>query len=61
MVYRRLVPRLGLPQTVGETAHRLGRLIGKLQGVHSEERGLVISKKSTQRRAGRMILNSLEI
>jgi hypothetical protein len=63
MVYRRLVPRLGLAQTIGATAHRLGRLIWKLvrQGVHYEERGPAISKKSRQRRAGRMILNSLEI
>jgi hypothetical protein len=57
MVYRRLVPRLGHAQTIGATAHRLCRLIWKIlhQGVRYEERGPVISKKSRQRRAGRMI------
>jgi len=57
ILYRRYVPRLGHNQTIGVIAHRLCRLIWKIlhQGVHYEERGPEVNKKSQQYRAARMI------
>jgi transposase len=57
ILYRRYVPRLGHNQTIGVIAHRLCRLIWKIlhQGVHYEERGPEVNKKSKRRRAARMI------
>jgi len=57
ILYRRYVPRLGHNQTIGVIAHRLCRLIWKIlhQGARYQERGPAVSKKSTQRRAARMI------
>jgi transposase len=57
ILYRRYVGRLGHNQTIGLIAHRLCRLIWKIlhQGVRYEERGPAVSKKSSQRRAARMI------
>jgi transposase len=57
ILYRRYVPRMGHIQTIGVMAHRLCRLIWKIlhQGVRYEERGLVVSKKSKQARAAKMI------
>jgi len=56
-VYRRTVPHLGHKQTIGAVAHRLCRLIWKIlhDGVDYEERGPTVSKRSSQRRAARMI------
>jgi transposase len=55
--YRRLVPRLGHPQTIGAIAHRLCRLIWKIlhQRIRYEERGPAIHLRTKQARAGRMI------
>jgi len=57
ILYRRYVPRLGHKQTIGVIAHRLCRLIWKIlyQGVHYEERGPDVRKKSQRYRAARMI------
>jgi transposase len=57
IVYRRTVPRLGHPQTIGAVAHRQCRLIWKIlhQGVRYEERGTVVNTKSRQKRTARMI------
>jgi len=57
IVYRRTVPRLGHNQTIGVIAHRLCRLIWLIlhQGVHYEERGPAVSKRSKQKRTARMI------
>jgi Transposase IS116/IS110/IS902 family len=57
ILYRRYVPRLGHPQTIGVLAHRLGRLIWKIlhQGVRYEERGPALSQKSERHRTARMI------
>ena len=57
ILYRRYVPRLGHKQTIGVIAHRLCRLIWKIlyQGVHYEERGPAVRKKSQRYRAARMI------
>jgi transposase len=57
ILYRRYVQRLGHQQTIGVIAHRLCRLIWTIlhQGVHYEERGPAVSKKSKERRAARMI------
>ncbi len=57
IVYCRTVPRLGHKQTIGAVAHRQCRLIWKVlhQGVRYEERGPAVSKRSKQKRAGRMI------
>ena len=52
LLYRRYVPRLGHPQTIGLIAHRLGRLIWLIlhQGVRYEERGPALSQKSQRHR-----------
>ena len=57
ILYRRYVPRLGHNQTIGVIAHRLCRLIWKIlhQGVHYEERGPEVNKRSQRYRAARMI------
>ena len=57
IVYRRTVPRLGHNQTIGVIAHRQCRLIWLIlhQGVHYEERGPAVSKRSKQKRTARMI------
>ena len=57
IVYRRTVPRLGHPQTIGAIAHRQCRLIWLIlhQGVRYEERGPAVSQKSKQARTARMI------
>ena len=57
ILYRRYVPRLGHNQTIGVIAHKLCRLVWKIlhQGVHYEERGPEVNKKSQQYRAARMI------
>ena len=57
VVYRRLVTRLGHPQTIGAIAHRLCRLIWKIlhQGVSYEERGPAVAQYRAQRRAAKMI------
>ncbi len=57
LVYRRKVPHLGHAQAIGAIAHRLCRLIWKIlhEGVRYEERGPVVSRERTQRRAAKMI------
>jgi transposase len=57
ILYRRYVPRLGHPQTIGVIAHRLCRLIWKIlhQGVRYEERGPALSQQSKRSRTARMI------
>ena len=57
IVYRRTVSRLGHKQTIGAVAHRQCRLIWKIlhEGVHYEERGPAVSKRSRQKRTARMI------
>ena len=52
LLYRRYVPRLGHPQTIGLIAHRLCRLIWLIlhQGVRYEERGPALSQKSPRHR-----------
>jgi transposase len=57
VVYRRTVPRLRHKQTIGAVAHRQCRLIWLIlhPGVHYEERGPAVSKRSKQNRAARMI------
>jgi len=57
IVYRRLVPRLGHNQAIGAIAHRLCQLIWMIlhEGVRYEERGPAVSKRSRQRRTGKMI------
>jgi transposase len=57
LVYRRLRSRQGHQQAIWAVAHRLCRLIWKIlrQGVRYEERGLAVSRKSTQKRTARMI------
>jgi transposase len=57
IVYRRTVPRLGHPQTIGVIAHRQCRLIWLIlhQGVRYEERGPAVNQKSKQVRTARMI------
>jgi transposase len=49
ILYRRYVPRLGHPQTIGVIAHRLCRLIWNIlhQGVRYEERGPTLSQQCT--------------
>ena len=57
LLYRRYVPRLGHPQTIGLIAHRLCRLIWLIlhQGVRYEERGPALSQQSQRHRTARMI------
>lgn len=57
IVYRRSVPRLGHNQAIGAIAHRQCRLIWLIlhQGVHYEERGPAVTKRSKQLRTWRMI------
>jgi transposase len=57
IVYRRMVPRLGHNQTIGAIAHRQCRLIWLIlhEGVHYEERGSGLSKRSKQLRTWKMI------
>jgi transposase len=57
MVYRRLVPRLGHAQTIGAVANRLCRLIWKIlhERVQYEERGPLVSARTKQARAAKMI------
>jgi transposase len=57
IVYRRSVPRLGHNQAIGVIAHRQCRLIWLVlhQGVHDEERGPAVTKRSKQLRTWRMI------
>jgi hypothetical protein len=57
ILYRRYVPRLGHPQTIGVIAHRLCRLIWKIlhQGVRYEERGPTLSQQSKRSRTARVI------
>jgi transposase len=57
ILYRRYVPRLGHPQTIGVIAHRRCRLIWKIlhQGVRYEERGPALSQQSKRHRTARMI------
>ena len=57
ILYRRYVPRLGHKQTIWVIAHRLCRLIWKIlrQGVRYQERGPMVSEKSKNRRAAKMI------
>lgn len=55
--YRRLVVRLGHSQAIGAIAHRLCRLVWKIlhDGVIYEERGPIVSKARSQRRAAKMV------
>jgi transposase len=57
IVYRRTVPRLGHNQAIGAIAHRQCRLIWLIlhQGVHYEERGPAVAKRSKQLRAWKMV------
>jgi transposase len=57
ILYRRYVVRLGHNQTIGILAHRLCRLIWKIlhEGLHYQERAPLISEKSRQRRAAKLI------
>jgi transposase len=57
ILYRRYVSRLGHKQTIWLIAHRLCRLIWKIlhQAAHYQERGPMVSEKSKQRRAAKMI------
>jgi len=57
ILYRRYVSRLGHKQTIWLIAHRLCRLVWKIlhQGAHYRERGPMVSEKSNQRRAAKMI------
>ncbi len=57
ILYRRYVPRLGHKQTIWLIAHRLCRLTWRIlhQGVRYQERAPMVSEKSKQRRAARMI------
>ena len=56
-MYRRLVPRLALPQAIGAIAHRLYRLLWKIlhQGIRFEERGAAVSEEVNNVRARKMI------
>jgi hypothetical protein len=55
--YCRLVVRLGHTQAIGAIAHRLCRLVWKIlhDGVTYEERGPIVSKARSQRRAAKMV------
>jgi transposase len=57
IVYRRMVPRLGHPQTIGAITHRQCQLIWLIlhQGVRYEERGPAVRQKSKKERAARMV------
>jgi transposase len=53
VLFRRLLPRLGVKKAIGAIAHRLARLIWKIlhAGVHYIERGpLGLNEKALQRR-----------
>jgi hypothetical protein len=57
VVYRRLVPRLGLAQAIGAITHRLCRLIWTLlhDRIRYEERGPAVSVEAKKVRARKMI------
>ena len=57
IAYRRMVPRLGHPQTIGAIAHRQCQLIWLIlhQRVRYEERGPAVKQKSKKERTARMV------
>ena len=58
ILFRRLLPRLGVKKAIGAIAHRLARLIWKIlhAGVHYVERGpLGLNEKALQRRKQMLI------